>query len=464
MTPSTLRRCERARPLETLSGQKRVGITTLGCKVNTFESQLIAQKLSRSDWILVDDKEPADLYIINTCTVTQEADRQARQAVRRAVRRNPDARIVVTGCYAQMSALACAEIPGVDLIVGNDRKLELDTLLPAIKRGSSTPQILVGDVDQHVSLPDQLLTGYEGQTRAFVQIQQGCNQGCTFCIIHRARGPSRSLPPTMVKQQIERLIASGYKEIVICGVDLGAYGQDLSLCGGLTYGLTDLLEELCRIDQDFRLRLSSIDPAHIDAKFIDLMQCQSKLCPHLHLSLQSGNSLILKRMKRRYTAEQVYITGTQLREKIPSLVLSADIMVGFPTETEPQFEDTLRMVELLEIAYPHVFPYSNRAGTPAARIPQSKQVSVTERKLRAKMLRQTGSKVRTTLLQSRLGSKHRILIEGGRCPLSGFQKGRAADYLEVWAPARKEQIGQWADVVYHSVHGNALIAGSAVER
>lgn len=461
MTIPTVRRLKTDWPSDSYSQKKRVGITTLGCKVNTFESELIAQKLNESNWAVVDNKEVADLYIINTCTVTQEADRQARQAVRCAVRRNPNAKIVVTGCYAQMSAQVCAQIPGVDLVVGNDRKLDIDTLLPIIAKQSSAPQVIVGNVDEHVSLPDRLLSGYDGQTRAFVQIQQGCNQGCTFCIIHRARGPSRSLLPTTVKQQVERLAASGYREIVICGVDLGAYGQDLDLSKVLAYDLIDLLEELCSIDQDFRIRLSSIDPAHIDARFIGLMRQQPKLCPHLHLSLQSGNSLILKRMKRRYSADQVHTTVTELRQAVPDLVLSADIMVGFPTETEAQFEDTLRMVEQLGIAYPHVFPYSARSGTPAARIPDSKQVAPAERKSRARILRQAGAEVRSKLLHSRLGSKDRILVEGGYCPIPGFQKGRARDYLEVWAPLAENQVGQWANVVYDSVHGNALIAGLA---
>lgn len=463
MNAPTLRRSVPDPSPSASSCGKRVGITTLGCKVNTFESQLIAQKLADLDWVVVDAREAADLYIINTCTVTQEADRQARQAVRRAIRRNPEARIVVTGCYAQMSAQGCADIPGVDLVVGNGRKLDIGALLPQAKQPSASPRIVVGSLDEHVGLPDRLLTGYEEQTRAFVQIQQGCNQGCTFCIIHRARGPSRSLPPTMVKQQVRHLAASGYKEVVICGVDVGSYGRDLDPYAVLGYGLADLLKELCCIDGDFRIRLSSIDPAHIDRGFIEVLQ-QPGLCPHLHLSLQSGNSLILKRMKRRYSAEQAYAAVMELRQKIPSLVLSADVMVGFPTETEAQFEDTLHMIEQLEIAYPHVFPYSARPGTPAAKIPKDRQVPTAERKSRARKLRQMGAQVRAELLHSRIGSRARVLIEGGVCPLPGFQKGRAPDYLEVWAPVGEDQVGEWADVVYESVRGDALIAGLAAGR
>ncbi|MDJ0955555.1 MAG: tRNA (N(6)-L-threonylcarbamoyladenosine(37)-C(2))-methylthiotransferase MtaB [Arenicellales bacterium] len=440
-----------------MQNKRRVSVSTLGCKVNAFESELLTQKLVQSEWAVDDDTEAADLYIINTCTVTKEADRQARQVVRRAVRRNPDALVVVTGCYAQISPQACASIPGVDLVVGNDRKLDIARLLPNAKPDSGEAGVIVGDLDEHVSLPDQLLTGFEGQTRAFVQVQQGCNQGCTFCIIHRARGPSRSLLPTMVKKQVERLVVKGYKEIVICGVDLGAYGEDLVLEGNRGYGLVDLLEEICSLKHDFRIRLSSIDPAHIDERLITLMGHQPKICPHLHLSLQSGNSLILKRMKRRYGSDQVLSKVSELRENIADLVLSADIMVGFPTESEAHFEDTLRMVRQLEIAYPHVFPYSERPSTPAARVPSHKQVPVPERKSRAKTLRRVGSEVRQKVLHSRLGSGSRILVEGGPCPIAGHQKGRAGNYIEVWVPAEEWQVGQWADVHYRAVQGDALI-------
>lgn len=440
-----------------MQNKKRVGVSTLGCKVNTFESQVITQKLTQTNWSVVDEKETADLYIINTCTVTKEADRQARQAVRRAVRRNPDAVVVVTGCYAQIAPQACASIPGVDLVVGNDRKIDIDKLLPKEKQRRAVADVIVGDLDEHVSLPDRLLTGYEGQTRAFVQVQQGCNQGCTFCIIHRARGPSRSLLPTMVKQQVERLVMAGFKEVVICGVDLGSYGQDLAPAGTQSYDLVSLLEELCGLDGDFRIRLSSIDPAHIDARLVKLMRDQPKVCPHLHLSLQSGNTLILKRMKRRYCAEHVYVTVAELRENVSDLVLSADIMVGFPTESEVHFMDTLQMVRQLDIAYPHVFPYSERPGTPAAKIPVQKQVPVSERKRRALALRQVGNEVRQKLLRSHVGSTGRILIEG-HCPIPSYQKGRAGNYLEVWVPRSEQHAGQWADVRYHSVQADALIA------
>ncbi len=189
-------------------GARRVAVSTLGCKVNAFESELIAQHLGADNWNRVNARESADLYVINTCTVTREAERQARQEVRRAIRQNPEAMVVVTGCYAQMEPEACADIPGVDLVVGNGSKLDIRALLPKYQRGE-LPKVLVDDLDEHISLPSELLTGFDGHTRAFAQVQQGCNQGCTFCIIHRARGPSRSLPPTQIKRQIECLLLNG---------------------------------------------------------------------------------------------------------------------------------------------------------------------------------------------------------------------------------------------------------------
>ena len=249
----------------------------------------------------------------------------------------------------------------------------------------------------------------------------------------------------------------GCARLVRSDMAIGAYGEDLELGEDNTYSLADLLEDLCSLEYDFRIRLSSIDPAHIDERLIELLRAHPKICPHLHLSLQSGNALILKRMKRRYSSEQVYTQVVKLRESIPDLVLSADIMVGFPTESESHFMDTLRMVRQLEISYPHVFPYSERSGTPAARIPPDKQVPVSERKSRAQILRRVGSEVRRKVLHSRVGLTGRILIEGGHCPITGYQKGRASNYIEVWTPIEDGRTGQWADVRYLSVHGDALI-------
>lgn len=438
-------------------GQKRVGITTLGCKVNAYESELISGALRTQDWQVVNADQAADLYLINTCTVTREADRQARQAVRRAVKRNPDALVIVTGCYAQIDPQACAQIPGVDLVLGNDQKLDVHKLLPDLANGD-LPKVLVGDLHESVSLPDQLLTGFESQTRAFVQIQQGCDQGCTFCIIHVARGPSRSLPPTLIKRQVQRLVMNGYAEVVICGVDLGAYGEDFQ---DQEFNLVQLLRELLALeyepDNPFRIRISSLDPHHITDELIELMAHEERLCPQFHLSLQSGNTLILKRMKRRYTADQVLARIAKLRAAVPELVLSADVMVGFPTETEEQFVDTLNALEQLDIAFPHVFSYSERSGTPAARIPAERQVPIAERKLRNQRARDTGAEILAQLMQKKLGTTAWLLPESSQ---DGDDRVlcRGEDYVPAWAPRDAVQLGVWQPFLLRRIESGKLIA------
>ena len=412
-----------------------VAFPTLGCKVNVFETELIAEKIVGDRYRRVHAGERADLYVINTCTVTAEADRQARQLVRRAVRQNPDAKVVVTGCYAQMDAQTCAEIPGVDLVVGNSQKLDIPELLDDLYQGN-LPPILLKDIDREISLPNQLLQGFEGHSRAFVQIQQGCDQGCTFCIIHTARGRNRSFSPDMIKRQCQRLIMNGYGEIVICGVDIGSYGADFkdNEIGqvNLSALLRSLLEIKGEIDGDYRLRLSSIDPAHITDEFIDLLSRHSSICPQLHLSLQSANSLILKRMKRRATRALIYERIGALRAALPDLVLSADILVGFPTESEAHFADTLRAIHEFEIAYPHVFRYSPRPATPAARIPS--QVPALARKQRAKAAREAGKEVWMKVAKGQIGQHKTVLVESANDKATsdpGWSVGRAANYFPV---------------------------------
>lgn len=441
---------------------RKVGLTTMGCKVNTYESELISETLKSDDWQVVPATDFADMYIINTCTVTQEADRQARREVRKVIKRNPEAMVVVTGCYAQMDAEACAAIPGVDLVVGNDKKLDIHQLLPKLEAGE-LPKVLVGDLNEHVSLPEHILMSYEGRTRAFVQIQQGCNQGCTFCIIHVARGPSRSLTPTLIRRQVERLALNDYPEIVICGVDLGSYGEDFSKkTQNKHFDLVELIKMLLALNietnPDFRIRLSSIDPAHITDELIELIEKEPRMCPHLHLSLQSGSTLILKRMKRRYDRDHVYERIQTLRSKVPNLVLSADVMVGFPTETEENYLETEQAVLDLDIAFPHVFSYSERDGTPASRIPQQKQVAVSERKERSARLREVGQQLQETLLKSRLGITAWVLPEAVK---EGVIKARSEDYLNVKIKIPEEsniEMGRWIKVVYQSTDDKSINA------
>ena len=436
--------------------QHSFATTTLGCKVNLFESGLIGHSLQNVDWKQVNHTDRADLYIVNTCTVTSEADRQARQTVRRLIRQNPQSLIVVTGCYAQISPDACAEIPGVDLVLGNDRKLDLHQLLPDLMRGK-LPPILVGDLNEHVSLPQDIIETCEGHTRAFVQVQQGCNQGCTFCIIHTARGPSRSFPITLVKRQIERLVLNGYHEIVLCGVDIGSYGENLDP-GGQQYNLAKLLREVCSLDGDFRLRISSIDPSYLDTELIDVLASEQKICPHFHLSLQSGNTLILKRMKRRYTAEQMYERIGELSKRIPHAVYGADVLAGFPTESEQASADSITMIERLGIAFPHVFSYSDRPGVPAERIPD--QVPHAIRKQRTRELIEAGERVRLKLFKQLLAKRYRatVLVEQQDKENPQWATGRSAEYLPIVIQSGSFASGNLINVQITGIDGSRLIA------
>lgn len=440
-----------------------VAVRTLGCKVNVFESAIISESLVARGMRAVSDVAAADIVVINTCTVTAEADRQARQEVRRAVRARPDAVVVVTGCYAQMSPEACADIPGVDLVVGNDRKLNIDKLLPMLDAGSrdrlqSTVKVerstvKVGDVNEHVSLPEHLVSGIEGRSRAFLQVQQGCDQGCTFCIIHRARGPSRSIGLNQVVRQAERMVMNGYRELVICGVDLGDYGHDLDT----STSLTELLGAIAALPGDFRIRLSSLDPVHITDELIALFAENEKLCPHVHLSMQSGATLILKRMKRRYTREIMDERIARLRAAVPGLVMSADVMVGFPTESDDHFEQTLAAIEQYAIAYPHVFMYSSRDGTPAARIPR--QVDPQTKKQRAAALRRAGAAIRRGVLASKVDTEVRVLTEDA-VGNSGLRRARGGDYVPVYLDVGQGDPpvpGQWLRVNRIGVADDGLL-------
>ena len=434
-----------------LANGSRVALTTLGCKVNAYESAIIAQRLDADHWTMVGERECADLYVINSCTVTAEADRQTRQAVRRALRLNPAARVVVTGCYAQNDPQACADIPGVSLVVGNEQKLSIPGLicdLP-VQSGRPTPVCM----EQSADAPIQLLNGYHDRTRALVQVQQGCDQSCTFCVIHRARGASRSLAVDAVVRQVRRFIAQGYREIVVCGIDLGSYGQER---GGPAVSLAALLAYIANLPGDFRIRLSSLDPVHLDDQLLEVLASSPRFCPYLHLSIQCGSTLILKRMGRRYDAALVRERVVQARGRIPGLILGGDIMVGFPTESAEDFAQTLRLIDDLNIIYPHVFTYSARPGTPAARI--SRQVPKNVRRERAAVLRQAGQQLRTRALDSQLWQEAEMLVEQVNPGGSAAYHGRLANYMPVWLSTPPAGAGCFQAAQIVGRQGDTLVA------
>lgn len=424
-------------------------VETLGCKVNLFESEYIRHQIQRQD-----SNISGNVCIINTCTVTKEAARQSRQAIRKAIRNNPDASIVVTGCYAEMEPDRCADISGVDLVVPGSKKLQIPELVASnFDRG-----VFQSVISGQSQLPVEAIPQFGSRNRAFVQIQQGCDNGCTFCIIHKARGKSRSILPTTIFNQVARFIDNGTQEIVLCGIDLGSYGFDFSGSQKMKVDLADLVRELAERYKNCRFRLSSIDPAHISKELVHAMVDCENICPHIHLSLQSAAPLILKRMKRRYTNEDAYRVVDLLRKALPDLVLSADIMAGFPTESDDDFALTEKAIEDLEIAYPHVFPYSDRDGTPAARIP--KQVPLEVKTERARRLREAGHLVRNTVLNRYVGQKVSALVESKSSTGNHF-RARMANYLPVYIADEGRLEPDWMHVRLDGLAQDGLLGVAA---
>jgi threonylcarbamoyladenosine tRNA methylthiotransferase MtaB len=374
-------------------------VITFGCRLNTLESEVMRREAEAQGL--------DDLIIVHTCAVTAEAERQARQAIRRARRERPEARILVTGCSAQIEPARYAAMAEVDQVVGNAEKLRPALWQSLARREAELARVLVDDVLAAQETAGHLVDGMAGRSRAFLQVQNGCDHRCTFCIIPYGRGPSRSVPVGAVVRQARHLVEAGHLEIVLTGVDLTSYGKDLP--GEPTLG--QLARRLLRLVPELeRLRLSSIDPAELDPDLLELVAGEPRLMPHLHLSVQAGDDLTLKRMKRRHRRAGVIRLTERLRDLRPGIAFGADLIAGFPTETEAMFANTLALVEDAGLDYLHVFPYSARAATPAARMPQ---VPRPVRRERAARLRAAGERRLERLLQQQVGRPAKVLVEGG---------------------------------------------------
>ena len=369
---------------------------TFGCRLNAYESEVMKAEAQKSGL--------ENAIIINTCAVTAEAVRQAKQSIRKARRENADARIIVTGCAAQTQARDFGDMAEVDLVIGNNDKLKSESYRPVAFGVALNDKVQVNDIMSVTETAGHLIDGLDGRARAFVQVQNGCDHRCTFCIIPFGRGPSRSVPMGVVVDQIRRLVDNGYAEVVLTGVDITSYGGDLP--GSPTLGkLTQSI--LKHVPSLPRLRISSIDSIEADPALYEAVT-DPRLMPHLHLSLQSGDDMILKRMKRRHSRADALGIVEKLRGLRPDMVFGADIIAGFPTETDAMFENTLRFVTEADLTYLHVFPFSPREGTPAARMPQ---ISRRTAKERAARLRALGETQFAKLCASRIGKTENILVE-----------------------------------------------------
>lgn len=404
-------------------GKNKIGLTTLGCKVNQCDSAALIQNLQSVNFTLVPFSSFADFYIINTCTVTAFADFQARQLVRRALHTNPEARVIVTGCYAQTQPGELADIDGITCIVGNDQKHLIPELLRNPARYSQ--RILVRDIFQQNQLPVASASGLAGRTRAFFKIQDGCDAFCSYCIVPFARGKSRSLPVRDVLSGIQDFVRQGYLEIVLTGIHLGQYGHDLQP----RMELTEMLKTLLSQNPKVRFRLSSIEPNEISEKLIDLFREHEHLCPHLHIPLQSGDDSVLERMKRHYDSAFYRALIEKVARTVADIAIGVDVMVGFPGEGEKEFVHTLNLLSDLPAAYLHIFPYSERPGTAALTL--QPKVPQKTKKERAAILRELSAKKRETFSREFIGKTLPVLVEQTRDKKTGLHKGFSHNYLPV---------------------------------
>ncbi len=375
-------------------------LITFGCRLNAYESEAM-RKLATAAGL-------ADVVIVNTCAVTAEAQRQARQAIRKARREHPQAPLIVTGCAAQTQAQAFAQMPEADAVLGNAEKLDAAQwrrVADALSGGSAEKPVFVSDIMREKKARPLPFSGFAERTRAFVQVQTGCNHRCTFCIIPFGRGNARSLDVDEVIAQVRAARAAGHREVVLTGVDLTSWGEDLPGDARLGDLVAAILREVPQLE---RLRVSSIDVAEIDETFLRVLAEEERLMPHLHLSLQAGDDLILKRMKRRHSRQQAVEFCAQARELRPGITFGADLIAGFPTETDEMFANTLNIVRDCGLVWLHVFPFSPRPGTPAARMPQVPGDVV---KARAARLRAAGEAERKAWLAAQVGKEKRVLVE-----------------------------------------------------
>ncbi len=409
-------------------------ILTFGCRLNAYESE-----------VMRGHAEAAGLdgaIIVNTCAVTGEAERQARQAIRKARRENPEAQIIVTGCAAQIDPDGFAAMAEVDRVLGNEEKLRAESFLE-----EDAPRVAVNDIMAVTETAPQLIDGFAERTRAFVQVQQGCDHRCTFCIIPYGRGNSRSVPLGEVVRQVRNLVEQGTAEVVLTGVDVTSYGGDLPGTPALGQMLRRLLAQVPELQ---RLRLSSIDAIEVDPDLRRLIAEEPRLMPHLHLSLQAGDDMILKRMKRRHSRAEAVALCEDLKRLRPEIVFGADLIAGFPTETEEMFENSLKLVGDCGLTYLHVFPYSARKGTPAAKMPQ---VPMALRKERAARLRAAGNAALEAFLEAQVGKTASVLIEKQEAD------GRFLGRSETFAPVllNSGDIGSVVDVTLTGRDGANLV-------
>lgn len=418
----------------------KVAFSTLGCRVNVYESEAMAEKFIREGYEVVEANEKADVYVINTCTVTNMGDKKSRQIISRARRLNENSIIAVVGCYSQIAPKEVSNIPGVDVVLGTRNKGDVVYYVnKAREEGKS--QVHVEGVLKNKKFEELNIEEYQDKTRAFLKIQDGCNRFCTYCIIPYSRGSVCSKDPKKVIEEVNKLAEHGFKEIILSGIHTASYGLDLE--GNVN--LIDIIEEIEKVEGIERIRIGSIEPAFFTPEVIEKMKGFKKLCPHFHLSLQSGCDATLKRMNRRYTAEEYAASVELLRETMPDVSITTDVIVGFPGETEEEFNETYKFLEKIKLTKTHVFKYSPRKGTRAADM--GDQIDGTIKEKRSKLLIELSNKNEKEFIEKFIGKEMDALIETEVKGKDGVYEGYTRNYIKVHVPCTCDDVtGKIVDI------------------
>lgn len=433
-------------------GDKKVAAYTLGCKVNQYETEAILELFKRQGYQLVAFEDVADVYLINTCTVTHMADRKSRQMIRRAIRKNPGARIIVTGCYAQGSAEEILDIPGVDIVIGNQDRIKIIEWLNRLEKEKSfqCPVLMVKDIRKVKAFEELPLPLERGRTRALVKVEDGCNQFCSYCIIPYTRGPVRSRQPQKIVEEISHLVSNGYKEIVLTGIHLSAYGQEWQK-GKAASNLATLIEFILKeVPYIPRLRIGSVEPDRVLEGLGDIIAGSKILCRHLHIPLQNGDDEILNKMRRPYSTAQYRTLIDKLRSQIPGIAITSDIMVGFPGETKEHFDRSFNFIRELEFSDLHVFKYSPRKGTLAASF--QGQIPADVKNIRSQKLLSLAQECRKRYANKWVNQTLEVLLEEKVAlkendrDTKDYLAGYSDNYLRIVVSAGEEMLGQFVDV------------------
>jgi len=431
---------------------KKIAFITLGCKVNLYDTEAMAELFTEKGYEVVDFEEYADVYLINTCTVTNLGDKKSRQMIRRAKRINPNSVVVATGCYAQVASEEVAKIEGINIVIGTKNRSEIvETVENYVAENGVVNN--VSDIMGEKEFEPLQISRLTNRTRAYIKIQEGCNRYCTYCIIPYARGPIRSRKPEEVIEEVKKLAENGFKEVVLTGIHVASYGLDL---GNIT--LADIIEKVHSVNGIERIRFSSMEPLAIDDDFVARMAKLPKVCDHYHLSLQSGWNRTLKRMNRKYNAEQYAEACERLRNTFPNVAITTDIIVGFPDETEEDFKESLAFAEKMKLDKIHTFPYSPKKGTPAAKM--KNQISGDVKSQRSKEMIALSDKMNIDFLNNNIGKTVPVLFEDME---NGFWQGHTTNYIKVLVKSDENLNNKIVDVKLDKIHGVEIVEGTVVK-